>query len=76
MASHDITRRHVTEAGEKTQDTREIKLKWSEQLKNREFGKKAFTYFDNYGMNIPLGGLGKAFNRTDCVDGQGAFGHF
>ena len=76
MATHDMTRRHVDENGEKTQDTQEIKLKLKEQLDNREFTKKPFTLFDNYGMNIPLGGLGKTFNKADCVDGQGAFGHF
>ena len=75
MATHDMTRRHVNENGEKTQDTQEIKIKLNEQLSNHEFTKKPFTYFDNYGMNVPIGGLGNPFNKTDCVDGQGSFGH-
>jgi len=46
-----------------------------EQLTNRDFKNKYFTYLGNYGMNVPLGGLGRSFNGTDCVDDQGSFGH-
>ena len=75
FASHDIKRRHVNDYGEVTQASKEIKLKWKEQLKNGQLNKKITTYFGNYGMNIPLGGLGQKFNGNDCVDGQGSFGH-
>lgn len=75
FASHDIKRRHVNDYGEVTQPSKEIKLKWKEQLKKGQLNKKITTYFGNYGMNIPLGGLGQKFNGNDCVDGKGSFGH-
>ena len=75
FASHDIYRRQVDENGNMEKQFKEIKYKWKDQLSNLELDKKVTTYWGNYGMNIPLGGLGGKFNKTDCIDGQGTFGH-
>ncbi|MBO4863310.1 MAG: hypothetical protein J5517_02990 [Eubacterium sp.] len=75
FASHDMRRRHVDDDGNMTQPAKEIRYKWKEQILSGQLNKKVTTYANNYGMNIPLGGLGKKFNGNDCVDGEGTFGH-
>jgi hypothetical protein len=74
FASHEMHRRQVDKDGNVV-PFEEIRIRWKKQLTNLQFNKKITTYIGNYGMNISLGGLGKPFNGTDCVDAQGSFGH-
>ena len=75
FASHDMHRRHVDDDGNMTKPAEEIQIKWMRQLKKGELNKKLATYSDNYGFDVPMGGLGREFNKKDCVDGEGTFGH-
>ena len=74
FASHEMHRRQVDKDGNVV-PFEEIRIRWKQQLKKFQLNKKITTYVGNYGMNIPLGGLGKPFNGKDCVDAQGSFGH-
>ena len=75
FASHEMNRRKVTENGYVEDYFQETRIKWKDQLKKGQLHKKVTTYVGNYGMNIPLGGMGRQFNKTDSVDDQGGFGH-
>lgn len=75
FASHEMHRRQVDADGNAAKNFEEIRIRWKKQLKRGQVYKKVTTYFGNYGMNIPLGGMGKPFNGTDCVDDRGSFGH-
>ena len=70
-----MNRRKVDKRGNMTEQFKETRIRWKKQLKKAQLYKKVTTYVGNYGMNIPLGGMGKAFNKTDCIDDQGSFGH-
>lgn len=75
FASHEMHRRQVDANGNVVQDFEEKRIRWKKQLKRAQFHKKVTTYVGNYGMNIPLGGMGRTFNQRDCIDTEGAFGH-
>lgn len=75
FASHELHRRRVDVNGYQDGQFKEIRIRWKDQLKRGQVYKKVTTYFGNYGMNIPLGGMGKPFNGGDCVDDRGSFGH-
>ena len=76
FATHDFHRRKVND--KKSRFT-EIKLKpkftgFLSYIFKGNKQKKPTSYMDNYGMDLSLGGLGKAFNK-DVIDDQGRFGH-
>lgn len=75
FASHEMHRRQVDAEGNVTKPFEEVQLRWKKQLKSLQLNKKATTYFGNFGMNVPTGGMGRVFNGTDCIDDRGGFGH-
>ena len=75
FASHEMHRRQLDANGNPGRQFEEIRIRWKKQIKHVQFHKKLTTYFGNYGMNIPLGGMGRTFNGTDCIDDRGSFGH-
>lgn len=75
FASHEMHRQQVDAEGNLEKPFSEIRLRWKKQLLRAQVYKKVTTYVGNYGMNIPMGGMGRRFNRTDAIDDQGSFGH-
>ena len=78
-ATHEISRRQVNDQGEMTSPAQEKKLgglkpyfKENGTLKIRF---KPTSYFCNYGMNMPIGGMGNLLGDNTVIDDQGGFGH-
>ena len=77
-ATHEISRRQVNDQGEMTSPAQEKKLgglkpyfKENGTLKIRF---KPTSYFCNYGMNMPIGGMGNLLGDNTVIDDQGGFG--
>ncbi len=80
FATHDMHRARLKDDGSVESEYEEVKLKGGKAdtmayLKGDKAEKPA-SYFNNYGMNLALGGLGNSFGDSgDVIDDQGRFGH-